>query len=58
MIPDLHLDADRILATLRPWVECESPTYDAAAVNRMMGVAARDLALLGRGSRPSPGGWA
>ena len=41
MNPDLHFDAREILATLRPWVECESPTHDAAAVNRMMGVAAR-----------------
>jgi glutamate carboxypeptidase len=28
-------------------VECESPTFDAAAVNRMMDVAGRELALLG-----------
>ncbi|SDN97175.1 glutamate carboxypeptidase [Methylobacterium phyllostachyos] len=55
MIPDLHLDAGEILATLRPWVECESPTYDAAAVNRMMGVAARDLVLLGARVETIPG---
>lgn len=55
MIPDLHLDAGEILTTLRPWVECESPTYDAGAVNRMMGVAARDLALAGAQVETIPG---
>ena len=32
-----------MLAGLRAWVECESPTRDAAAVERMMDLAARDL---------------
>ena len=40
---------------LRPWVECESPTHDAAAVNRMMGVAARDLAVAGARVETIPG---
>lgn len=44
---DLTFDAEAILAGLRPWVECESPTFDAAAVNRMMDLAGRELALLG-----------
>jgi glutamate carboxypeptidase len=44
---DLPFDARAMLAGLRPWVECESPTFDAAAVNRMMGLAARECALLG-----------
>ena len=43
---NLPFDADAMLAGLRPWIECESPTYDAAAVNRMMDLAARDLALM------------
>jgi glutamate carboxypeptidase len=43
----LPFDADAMLAGLRPWVECESPTYDAAAVNRMMDLAGRDLAIMG-----------
>ncbi|CAH0213032.1 M20/M25/M40 family metallo-hydrolase [Roseomonas sp. CECT 9278] len=43
----LPFDADEILARLTRWAACESPTFDAAAVNRMMDVAARDLALLG-----------
>jgi len=34
---DLPFDADEMLAGLKPWIECESPTYDAAAVDRMMG---------------------
>ncbi|MFA1621971.1 M20/M25/M40 family metallo-hydrolase [Rhizobium mongolense] len=44
---NLPFDANQILKGLRPWVECESPTWDAAAVNRMMGMAARDFAELG-----------
>ena len=44
---DLPFDAEAMLPGLRPWVECESPTFDAAAVNRMMDIAARDLALIG-----------
>ena len=43
----LPFDADAMLAGLRPWVECESPTFDAASVNRMMDLAGRDLALAG-----------
>ena len=55
MIPDLPFDAESILATLRPWVECESPTHDAAAVNRMMDLAARDLAVAGAAVETIPG---
>lgn len=43
----LPFDCDSMLAGLKPWVECESPTYDAGAVNRMMDLVARDLALAG-----------
>jgi glutamate carboxypeptidase len=43
----LPFDTDAMLAGLRPWVQCESPTFDAAAVNRAMDLAARDLAMLG-----------
>jgi glutamate carboxypeptidase len=52
---DLPFDADEILAGLRPWVECESPTFDTAAVNRMMELAARELALLGARIERIPG---
>ena len=44
---NLPFDARAMLAGLRTWVECESPTWDAEAVNRMMGLAARDLAVIG-----------
>jgi glutamate carboxypeptidase len=48
MNPDaLPFDADAMLAGLRPWVECESPTFDAGAVNRMMDIASRALILAG-----------
>ena len=43
----LPFEADTMLAALRPWVECESPTWDAAAVDRMQDLAARDLAAMG-----------
>lgn len=53
----LHLpfETEAMLAGLRPWVECESPTFDAAAVNRMMDLAGRDLALLGARVERIPG---
>ena len=43
----LPFDTETMLAGLRPWVECESPTWDAAAVNRMLELTARDMALSG-----------
>jgi len=43
----LPLDIKSMLAGLRPWIECESPTYDPAAVNRMMTLAAADLTAMG-----------
>ena len=55
---DLPFDAEEMLSGLRPWIETESPTFDGAAVNRMMDVAQHDLAVLGaRVERiPSPMG--
>lgn len=44
---ELPFDAEAMLDGLRAWVECESPTYDAAAVNRMMDIASRDLVIAG-----------
>ncbi|GGC38840.1 carboxypeptidase [Siccirubricoccus deserti] len=52
---DLPFDAEAMIPGLRRWVECESPTFDAAAVARMMDVAARDLALLGARIGTIPG---
>lgn len=43
----MTFDAERMLAGLRTWVECESPTWDTAAVSRMMDLASRDLVLMG-----------
>ena len=52
---DLPFSLEPILAGLRPWVECESPTWDQDAVNRMMGLASRDLALMGARVERIPG---
>ena len=43
----LPFQSEEMLGGLRRWVECESPTFDAAAVNRMMTLAATPLAGLG-----------
>ena len=50
----LPFDAEAMLAGLREWVECESPTYDPASVNRMMDIASR--ALIAGGITLSTGG--
>ena len=52
---DLPFDTDTMLAGLKPWVECESPTFDAAAVDRMMDLAAYDLAAIGAEIERIPG---
>ena len=44
---DMPFDADTMLDGLRTWIACESPTYDASAVNRMMDLASRDLIIAG-----------
>lgn len=51
----LPFDADAMLEGLRPWVECESPTWDAGAVNRVLDMASRDLALAGARIERIPG---
>jgi glutamate carboxypeptidase len=43
----LPIDTDAMLDGLRPWVECESPTWEAATVNRVMDIASRDLVIAG-----------
>jgi glutamate carboxypeptidase len=43
----LPFDTEAMLSGLRPWVECESPTWNAAAVDRMLDLAARELAVAG-----------
>jgi glutamate carboxypeptidase len=44
---NLPFDAEAMLQGLRGWVECESPTWDASAVERMLEIAARDMAIMG-----------
>jgi glutamate carboxypeptidase len=51
----LPFDAEQMLAGLEPWVRLESPTFDAAAVNRMMDLAAHDLAIAGAYVERIPG---
>ena len=51
----LPFDTAAMLAGLRPWIECESPTFEAAAVNRMMALASRDLAVMGARVERIPG---
>jgi glutamate carboxypeptidase len=43
----LAFDSNEMARGLRRWVEQESPSYDPVAVDRMLGLAARDLAVLG-----------
>ena len=51
----LPFDTQAMLAGLKPWVECESPTFNAAAVDRMMDLAAYDLAAAGAEIERIPG---
>jgi glutamate carboxypeptidase len=43
----LNFDTDAMLAGLKRWIECESPTFDVPAVNAMMDLATADLAAAG-----------
>lgn len=54
-LTDLPFDADQMLEGLRPWIETESPTFDAGAVNRMMNLVQHELAALGAGVERIPG---
>src|SRR3978361_1179893 len=44
---NLPFDSDVMLQGLRGWVECEHPTFDASAVDRMLDIAAREMAIMG-----------
>src|SRR3981081_2769866 len=44
---NLPFDSEAMLQGLRAWVECESPTWDANAVDRMLDLAAREMAIMG-----------
>ncbi|PZX17098.1 glutamate carboxypeptidase [Palleronia aestuarii] len=52
---ELPFDTDEIVEGLRPWIECESPTFDAAAVDRMMDLVAMRCAELGATVERIPG---
>jgi glutamate carboxypeptidase len=39
--------SEAMLQGLIPWVECESPTYNASAVNRVMDIVGHDFMLAG-----------
>ncbi len=52
---DLPFDAEEMLTGLKPWIETESPTFDAAAVNRMMDLVQHELAALGARVERIPG---
>lgn len=51
----LPFDVDDMVPRLRPWIECESPTHDAAAVDAMIDLATYDLAALGAQVERIPG---
>ncbi len=48
-------DAHELLGRLKPWVECESPTFDAGAVNAMMALVAHELTDMGAAVETIPG---
>ncbi len=52
---DLPFETPAMMATLRRWVECESPSYDAAAVSRMAVLAAGDIKAIGGVAEILPG---
>ena len=54
-ITRLPFDGDAMLAGLERWVRCESPTFDAPAVNAMMALAAGELERAGASVRRVPG---
>ncbi|MEJ0092081.1 MAG: M20/M25/M40 family metallo-hydrolase [Methylocella sp.] len=51
----LPFDVEAMLAGLRPWIECESPTWSASAVDRMIDLATADLAEMGAAIERIPG---
>ncbi len=55
MIPTSAFSTDALLAELTDWVRIESPTYDAAAVNRMEDLIAARIGALGFSVERLPG---
>jgi len=59
-MPDVSLsalpfDTESMLARLRTWIECESPSYEPVAVERMMALAAAELEAMGAAVETIPG---
>lgn len=54
-VHELPFDLNDMIARLCPWIETESPTFDATAVNRMVDVAAYDFAAAGASVEFIPG---
>lgn len=52
---ELPFNSDNMLQGLQPWIECESPTHDALAVDRMIDLASYDLAASGACVERIPG---
>ena len=55
MIPASAFSADALLAELTEWVRIESPTYEAATVNRMEDLIASRIGALGFSVERLPG---
>ena len=51
-LKNLPFDTDAMLGGLKRWVECESPTYDPAAVSRMVALASADMRAIGASVEP------
>jgi glutamate carboxypeptidase len=51
----LPFDSDVMLKGLKTWIECESPTYDTAAVNRMVDLVSHELVAMGASIERIPG---
>lgn len=51
----LPFNAENMLQGLKPWIECESPTYDTNAVNRMIDLVSYDLVAMGATIERIPG---
>lgn len=52
---NLPFNTDEMLTGLKPWIETESPTFDTAAVNRMMDLVQHDMAVMGARVERVPG---
>lgn len=52
---DLTFDPEDMIGRLRPWIETESPTFDPAALARMVDLAAIDCAAAGASIEVIPG---